>query len=322
VAALQESRDAKFTRAGSGVTGGWMLVNDARVEVGLPPVEGGDVFLRGLSVIEVPAQVAVPKQYVRRHAVKGRVAGFERLFARTSRVWEPKFQARAADLLRDEGAAIQARLDRRKAILDYHALITDIDEVLRARTGDWRDGFIPLFESLIEAQGDTLAAAFGVDFNLQSPDVQAFIRDYAFQFANKISATAADEIRAIIDQAQREGWDILKTMGAIDGRYSEWTRWRAELIARSETIRSSNAGAIAAYKGAGIVKKEWLLTEDDRLCEFCRPMKGKITGIDQNFYNLGDQVTGDAGGVLKVNYEHIGYPPLHPMCRCAILPVV
>jgi hypothetical protein len=327
VQALQESRDAKFIRAGSGVTGGWMLVNDARVEVGLPPVAGGNVFLRGLAIVEVPATLIGAKRMSADmpHQLKGRaqrLAGFERLFIRSVRTWEPKFQARAADLIREDGAAIQARLDRRKAMIDYHALGTDIEAVLRSRTDNWRDGFIPLFEALVGEQGDHIAATFGLDFSLHNPRVQEFIRDYAFQFANKVSATAADEIRAIIGQAQQEGWDILMTMSQIEGRYSQWTTWRAELIARSETIRSSNAGAVSAYQQAGVMQKEWLVTEDDRLCEFCSPMGGKVVGVETNFYSLGDQVTTEAGNVLKINYEHIGFPPLHPNCRCTILPVI
>ena len=325
VQALQESRDAKFLRSQSGVSGGWMTVNDARLEVGLAPVTEGDVFLRGLATIEVPVSLAAGRKMLPVHQVKGRaerVRGYERLFASVARTWEPKFKARAADLLADESAAIRARLERRKATIDYLALGTDIDEVLRSRTDHWRDGFIPLFQALIGAQGDILAATFGIDFNLQSPEVQAFIRDYAFQFAQKISATAADEIRAIIGQAQREGWDILKTMGEIAGKYSQWTTVRAEMIARSETIRSSNAGAVAAYRQAGVTQKEWLVTGDNRLCEFCAPMAGRVVGIETNFYSLGDTVTTETGGVLSINYEHIGYPPLHPNCRCAILPVV
>jgi HK97 family phage portal protein len=48
VVALQEDRNNRFARANQGVNGGWITVNEARREVGLGPVKGGDVFLRPL----------------------------------------------------------------------------------------------------------------------------------------------------------------------------------------------------------------------------------------------------------------------------------
>jgi hypothetical protein len=56
VPAFQEDEDSKYNRAQTGVSGGWMSVNEAREYVGLDPLPGtaGDVFLRGFSMIEVP----------------------------------------------------------------------------------------------------------------------------------------------------------------------------------------------------------------------------------------------------------------------------
>lgn len=57
VPALREVRNAAWKRAGEGITGGWLTVNEARAEAGLSVVEGGDVFLRGVAVIAEPARV-------------------------------------------------------------------------------------------------------------------------------------------------------------------------------------------------------------------------------------------------------------------------
>lgn len=42
VRSLQEDEDAKYARLNLGVMGGWVLRNEARADVGLPPVEGWD----------------------------------------------------------------------------------------------------------------------------------------------------------------------------------------------------------------------------------------------------------------------------------------
>lgn len=54
VAALQEETDAKWNRANQGMVSGWVTLNEARDHVGLPQVQGGDVFLRNFSLFEVP----------------------------------------------------------------------------------------------------------------------------------------------------------------------------------------------------------------------------------------------------------------------------
>jgi SPP1 gp7 family putative phage head morphogenesis protein len=80
---------------------------------------------------------------------------------------------------------------------------------------------------------------------------------------------------------------------------------RAMLIARTETIRASNQGALASYRAADVAQKEWTTAEDDRVSEDCEANgdQGPI-GIDEAF---------DSGDMT---------PPAHPNCRCVIVPVV
>jgi hypothetical protein len=81
---------------------------------------------------------------------------------------------------------------------------------------------------------------------------------------------------------------------------------RAKSIARTETIRISNAGQQSLWLQArekGLLTaddvREWLVTPDDRLCESCAAMGGMRAELNGTF-------EGDGEG-----------PPLHPMCRCA-----
>ena len=364
VQALRESRDALFKRAQEAVSAGWGTVNDARREVGWEVDPGGDVYLRPMMLVEVPAQVGAAKALLpagrKTHkASEEHASRFSRLINHTARVWETRFQEQAVELLLGEKGALLERLERRKGIkaaqIDWTALNVDIEQVLRGREGNWREGFIPLFEGLISDQGDAIAVSFGIDFSLENPAVQAFIRDYAFQFAEKVSSTAVDTIRGLTSTAQAEGWGILEFMEAVEGQYDEWDTWRAEMIARSETIRSSNAGARTSYAAAGVTKIEWFTAEDERVCPFCGAMHGKVIAIDDVFWKQGQEMVVEVpdeqavadlvleftsvgpaawgwSGVawreakgtvsLSFNYGDVGYPPLHPLCRCTLLPVV
>jgi SPP1 gp7 family putative phage head morphogenesis protein len=77
---------------------------------------------------------------------------------------------------------------------------------------------------------------------------------------------------------------------------------RARTLARTEVIRAHHMGNIATYEQAGIegvtVQAEWLATDDDKVCEFCEDMNGKVFTLE----------------------EIAPMIPAHPNCRCVAIP--
>jgi hypothetical protein len=57
-------------------------------------------------------------------------------------------------------------------------------------------------------------------------------------------------------------------------------------------------------------------------CEFCRAMSQKPHPIDEPFYNVGDRLVTGKGRILNFDYAAVKSPPLHPNCRCTLLPIV
>lgn len=55
VRALQEDEDKKYARLDTGVQGGWILPNEARADVGLPPMDGGDTPMLPAAPLALPA---------------------------------------------------------------------------------------------------------------------------------------------------------------------------------------------------------------------------------------------------------------------------
>ena len=74
---------------------------------------------------------------------------------------------------------------------------------------------------------------------------------------------------------------------------------RAETIARTETLYAFNTAAKEQYNRYGVSKVEWLTAYDERVCIECGPLQGKQFEIDS---------APDC--------------PLHPNCRCTLLPVI
>lgn len=113
-------------------------------------------------------------------------------------------------------------------------------------------------------------------------------------------------LRAVADGVGRQAARELAKRAA-----DRLLRRRALLIARTETIKASTGGQMAGWRVAqqrGLLgfraKKMWIVTEDDRLCPYCRAMDGATTFVGTDFVSVfGQRVSG---------------PPLHPACRCAI----
>jgi len=187
--------------------------------------------------------------------------------------------------------------------------------------------FLPLFAGLMADQALLLAETLGVvAWDIANPEVQAFISDYSFKFASGLGATTKEGLRGLVASGQAEGWSINKLRDELTSIYGGWDKTRAQMIAQTETIRSSNAGAVRSYQNAGIEYKQWFTAQDGKVCGFCQEMHNKIVGVSENYWAMGDTMDVDVPDekpiTMTFSYEDVGAPPLHPNCRCTILPVV
>ena len=87
------------------------------------------------------------------------------------------------------------------------------------------------------------------------------------------------------------------------GRYIPASR-RAEMLARTEIIRAFHLATVQEFRNWGVynikVLAEWRTAGDDRVCAKCMELEGKIFTLDEIEPMI----------------------PLHPQCRCIILPYI
>lgn len=121
----------------------------------------------------------------------------------------------------------------------------------------------------------------------------------------RVTEGTREYIRATVREAIEEGLSNDSIAARLRESYGFSTA-RATLIARTETLRASNEGALQGYKASGVVNaKEWLTAEDDKVTPDCMANQGAgAIPLDAAF----------------PSGEHA--PPDHPNCRCTILPVV
>jgi len=99
------------------------------------------------------------------------------------------------------------------------------------------------------------------------------------------------------------------------------------MIARTETIRASARGSQALYQSWDVKAKQWHTVADDRRCPWCAEMDGTIIPIGGTFFEKDTDFTVPSAATgnpvtMKLTYEAVQGPPLHPNCRCQILPVL
>ena len=153
---------------------------------------------------------------------------------------------------------------------------------------------------------------------IKAIDAKEFLRDQILLFMGSAIDTDVDVMVAILADGLEEELSINQIRRNIIDKFSDFNKSQAERITRTEVIKTSNLGAQDAFEQSGVVEgKQWLATEDDRTDEACLELDGKIVELDNNYFEKGDKFMG-----IDLSYSDVGYPPLHPNCRCVILPVI
>lgn len=188
-----------------------------------------------------------------------------------------------------------------------------------------------------------------ISFDLLNPRSVAFLRRYEFGLIQNISRNTIEGVREIIKVGFEQGQPPIRMAREIkefigltprqvkalnnhramlisEGRTPKQVlelttrfrnrqlRFRANNIARTETIRAASAGQSELWNQAaeqGLIdpvtaRKKWVVTPDDRLCPICRPIpKNNKDGVP-------------LGGSFKTSVGLRESPPAHPQCRCSM----
>ena len=110
--------------------------------------------------------------------------------------------------------------------------------------------------------------------------------------------------------------ELVKVFDELQGR-------RLETIVRTEAIRFGTYAEQSAREQSWVVKsKQWRTAIDERVCEHCGKMHGKKVALQEDFFKKGSVMIGNNGGKLKLEYENVVGSPLHPNCRCDMIPLI
>lgn len=157
--------------------------------------------------------------------------------------------------------------------------------------------------------------------------------------AESASATTAVRLKNIVDRASqlyetpesgagKRGLTPTEISAELLREGLAQTEARAQMLAHTGAIWAYGEGAIQRYDAEGVAVVEWLTADDDLRCPACAEMNGKRVETAEPFFRAGDNISATLGidGALKVPSGSRGFdirhPPLHPNCRCTVLPIV
>lgn len=139
------------------------------------------------------------------------------------------------------------------------------------------------------------AFRMGVSFDHVDENALAYAEDRGAELIRAIDDTTREGVRDLLAKAVEEGWSPQKFRGALEEAY-EFSRGRAQMIARTEVAVAQNHGLLSTSKAAGF-------------------------GHVQVFDGDGDDECAEADGQVWTIEEAEAAPTQHPNCVRSFSPV-
>jgi HK97 family phage portal protein len=282
----------------AGFAAGGVLLNEYRLALGLLPVAGGDVFVRALTLVEVPAvyegsPVRGMRMLPRRMALPA-PRSLRALPAPNAAKWLRMHEQRVAQL-RDAlaprldtywakiGKAVVAALPGEtksaslKAALpddfDPDTLLPDNAEpdLLKLIAAHW--------QMSIDTSADDVKALLSAMFDLPMAEVQAVLDTLATRITAVNDTTKAD-VRRVVGNALEKGASNYDLRDQLKGLFEETYKNRSLAIARTESANAYNTGSALSYRASGVVDGV-LIYDGTDFDDACREANGQTWTVEQ-----------------------------------------
>lgn len=224
-------------------------------------------------------------------------------------VFEKKFRDKVAALFSDQEEVVLGKVEQlkyyatnRKKGKESNFLFDIVKENKR-----WKKILSPVIRAIVQDKGDEVLRDLGIDVGLDTGQqaAQLFLSVEGLAFIKDVNEHTRERLKAELAEGigKEEGIPDLKKR--VEKVFDVAKGSRAQTIARTETIRSTNFAAEEAFKQSDIVEgKEWLTAKDERVDDECATLDGETVELKDSFI------------------KGVEFPPLHPNCRCTLIPIV
>lgn len=340
----------------------YMSVNEVREELGLPAIENGDDVMTDFASVPLGAPKAekMSKPQIKRRIIKKQAqkeiskdiakSVVETLKELKDAITPPEPKKKLfSEMTDDEYEAVWKVFITRiapyekaqmEAVRKFNSkqkdeVIENLPKIAKAineddlfdyekSVGALIDLSEPIQMSLFEKEGEAAMAAIGVGKFALTPEVRKALQKSLELMSKSYNDTTLNLLKEKLEQGLSAGLGLDELKNIVSDIYEFSDINRAEMVARSETFRVANSATHEAWQQSKVVKTiKWFTATDERVCPFCAEMHGRIVGIEENFFEKGDELAvgeGEAQQTMTLDYSDTPYPPLHPDCRCYIRP--
>ena len=218
------------------------------------------------------------------------------------------FEKQEKDIIREfdnnhktvSNKALELKLEK-KYYAVYHLFLRDIvEEIVKS---EWE-------RAMDELDVDK---AFRVD-----EKVKKKLRTSLQKLAKEVDSITDENLLKAIWRSVDEWLSISETKEIILDVFEDLKTTRLDKIVRTESIRYGTFAEQESREQSWVVKyKQRWTALDERTCDSCWRLHGKKIPLNDDFFKKGDKIWN-----LKLDYEDIVWSPLHPNCRCDMIPLI
>lgn len=283
---------------------GWLSANDIRSMEDMDPVDGGDVYLQPLNMVQAGE---TPDAGEATEPERGRrVRRSSETRSRTAKSFAPLIANEDERIARMEQAEVEKLVkshldDGQRSQSSFVDAVRDLYD--KRITGKSIDRMGPIFASLA---AEITAEAIGELGGTEPPDLARWVARYT---STHMEFRSSRSVAKLEREAQAGP-------AAVRSLTQRWVDERPEATGRWEATQLSRAAARETWRDGGAREMRWSATGDN--CDICQRLDGKVVGIEEPFAKRGDKYPGGEGQNDLTVGRNTFHPPIHPGCDCDI----
>lgn len=150
------------------------------------------------------------------------------------------------------------------------------------------------------------ANPLSTNWDVFNTNIEKWLKGYSIELADEVNLTTLDKLKASLFEGWEAGESIPDLSNRVRDLYEEFDKSRAEMIARTETLKASNQGSLETYRSSGVVDRTmWIVGPEP--CEYCQALDGAVADLGDDYHS---------------DLDDVDAPPLHPRCVCSLIPIL
>lgn len=322
VSPIPDDKNYKLERHKYGVNK-WITVNEAREADGLPPIDGGDE-LQTNNPVDLQVKSALKKKLVvikkdmteveKTKKLNDEQEAFRSKLIANGEIYGKKLKAKISNFAANQEEEIISKINvSSKAYEEWLFNVKEQSEELAAI-------LTPIVLELMQSSAEIVATEVTGQLLEISPEIENRVALQMKEIAGVYNTETIQKLEKTITQGASQGESLTKIKKRVESVYEEAKGYRAERIARTESLRQTNETAELSYRQSGYSKVSWIVNPG--ACDFCLTLSGRTREIGGKYIGVGGVVTTAAGDQMRIEYRDINVPPLHPNCNCSLIPEV